>query len=125
MRSRRGGPTATKPHRPARGNRQSARRPASVRFRRHDLRRVAPRPRRRSAPGIPAGHPAADGHKKSRREIRGGSEKPSSDQERLFETSLVISNMETFVLPPKTAFSLSSALIWVFTFASCSLFFLM
>ena len=41
------------------------------------------------------------------------------------ETSLVISNMQTDFLPPKTAFSASSALIWVLTFLSCSPFFLM
>jgi hypothetical protein len=40
-------------------------------------------------------------------------------------TSLVISNMETCFLPPKTAFSFSSALIIRLLMASCSLFFLM
>jgi len=41
------------------------------------------------------------------------------------ETNLVISNMETFFNPPKTAFSASSALICVLIFLSCRLFFLM
>ena len=41
------------------------------------------------------------------------------------ETSLVISNIETAFLPPKTTFNLSSALIWVRTFLSCRPFFLM
>lgn len=40
------------------------------------------------------------------------------DYFRLFETSFVISNMLTTFLPPKTAFSLSSALMLVFTFLS-------
>ena len=42
-----------------------------------------------------------------------------------FETSLVISNMLTDFLPPKTTLSLSSALICVRFLASWSLFFLM
>src|SRR3546814_5729684 len=40
-------------------------------------------------------------------------------------TSLVISNMLTLDLPPKTFFSLSSALIWRRFFWSCRLCFLM
>lgn len=44
---------------------------------------------------------------------------------RWFETSLVISNIDTCFLPPKTAFSLSSALIRRLLIESCSLFFLM
>ena len=44
---------------------------------------------------------------------------------RWFETSFVISNMETFPLPPNTAFSFSSALMRRLLTASCSLFFLM
>ena len=42
---------------------------------------------------------------------------------RWFETSFVISNIETFPLPPNTAFSFSSALIIRLLTASCSLFF--
>src|ERR1017187_6046653 len=42
-----------------------------------------------------------------------------------WETSLVISNMLTFFLPPNTACSAASALIWVLTFLSCSACFLM
>lgn len=42
-----------------------------------------------------------------------------------FETSLVISNMLTDFLPPKTTLRLSSALICVRFLASWSLFFLM
>jgi hypothetical protein len=41
------------------------------------------------------------------------------------ETSLVISNIDTCFLPPKTAFSLSSALIMRLFASSCSLDFLM
>ena len=41
------------------------------------------------------------------------------------ETSLVISNIETDFLPPNTARSFSSALIWRLFSGSCSLFFLM
>jgi len=40
-------------------------------------------------------------------------------------TSFVISNMFTEALPPKTAFSVASALIMRRFLASCSLFFLM
>ena len=40
-------------------------------------------------------------------------------------TSFVISNMSTVALPPKTAFSVASALIVRLAFGSCSLFFLM
>src|ERR1017187_4813593 len=42
-----------------------------------------------------------------------------------WETSLVISNMLTCFLPPNTACSAASAMIWVFTFLSCSPCFLM
>jgi len=44
---------------------------------------------------------------------------------RCFPTSLVISNMFTEDFPPKTALSVSSALIIRLFFESCSLFFLM
>ena len=44
---------------------------------------------------------------------------------RCFATSLVISNMFTVDLPPKTPFSAVSALIIRLFFGSCSLFFLM
>src|SRR4051812_42643433 len=44
---------------------------------------------------------------------------------RCLPTSLVISNMLTFALPPNTSLSASSALICRRFFASCSLFFLM
>src|SRR5439155_14160974 len=49
----------------------------------------------------------------------------SEDYLRWFETSLVISNIDTCFLPPKTCFSLSSALIRRLLIESCSLFFLM
>jgi hypothetical protein len=42
-----------------------------------------------------------------------------------FESNLVISNIETFFLPPKTRCSLSSALIIRRFIVSCNLFFLM
>jgi hypothetical protein len=60
---------------------------------------------------------------KSRRGNRGGLINALA-QETWPETSLVISNIETFDLPPKTGFSLSSALICVRTFLSWSPFFL-
>jgi hypothetical protein len=44
---------------------------------------------------------------------------------RWFETSLVISNIETVFLPPKTAFSFSSPLMLRLLIGSWSLFFLM
>ena len=45
--------------------------------------------------------------------------------DRCLETSLVMSNMLTCALPPKTGFSLSSALMARRFFASCRPFFLM
>jgi hypothetical protein len=44
---------------------------------------------------------------------------------RCFPTSLVISNMFVDDLPPKTTFSLASALMFRLFLASCSPFFLM
>jgi hypothetical protein len=44
---------------------------------------------------------------------------------RWFDTSLVISNIDTCFLPPKTCLSFSSALIRRRLIESCSLFFLM
>src|SRR5689334_21026497 len=52
-------------------------------------------------------------------------EKRDDDYFKCFDTSLVISNMLTWRLPPNTARSFSSALIMVRFFASWSLFFLM
>ena len=50
---------------------------------------------------------------------------PGTDYLRWFETSLVISNIDTLLLPPNTALSFSSALMSRRLMASCSLFFLM
>ena len=49
----------------------------------------------------------------------------SYDYFRCLLTSLVISNMLTVALPPKTGFSAASALIMRLFFASCRPFFLM
>src|SRR5262249_18879169 len=51
--------------------------------------------------------------------------KPAGDYLRCLATSLVISNIETCFLPPKTSLSLSSALIMRRFTLSCRLFFLM
>jgi hypothetical protein len=47
------------------------------------------------------------------------------DYLRFFETSFVMSNIETCALPPKTTLSAASALIMRRFFLSCRLFFLM
>ena len=54
-----------------------------------------------------------------------GASRPRTRYFRCFETSLVISNIETVFLPPKTSRSLSSALMLRRLTLSCRLFFLM
>jgi len=84
------------------------------------------------APGLPfdadSGESARAGRRPARKKAAGGRRAGSRLQDHYFRcelTSLVISNMDTCFLPPKTAFNLSSALIIRLLMASCSLFFLM